>query len=249
MSRRMRVVSPYKPFPPESVEHVSLGPFDWIAALRMLAVSVTRSNSCETFALTDAATPLPVTAFAYPTQQRRLMLWILEVTLAYLDSEDFDCDTVMASPDVLVFGDLRSYFAGDLTVLIRASEGFAARPILNGVQWWPIRSKAKLIAFYRDALALAETLPQSFLRWGADTEPLRQLLAPVVPGRIDRHGLDVSCLHSRAVMRSLTQSLMDTMDAGEPIEYPRCPVVDFKYLRKRYMAAYFDATIGAQVPA
>jgi len=242
--RGLRIVSPYRPFAPESQSHELLGPFDWIGALRMLAVSVAQSNACETLALTDVATPLAVPALSYPTTQPRLMLWILEVTCWYLESADFDRDTILVSPDTLVFQDLRPYFSGDLTVLIRAGDRFAARPILNSVQWFPVRSKARLIAFYRDALAIGQTLDEGYLRWGADTEPLRQLLAPVVPGLSERHGLDVSMLHAQAVMNSLPSHLMQQLEAGHPIPWPRVPVVDFRYLRKIQMAAYFDATIG-----
>ena len=244
MTRPLRVVTPYRPFPPESQSHALLGAFDWIAAVRMLTTSVDRSNACDTLALTDVATPLPVPALSYPTTEPRLMLWILEVTCAYLESADFDRDTILVSPDTLVFQDLRPYFAGDLTVLIRADARFAARPILNSVQWFPVRAKARLIAFYREALAIGRTLDEGYLRWGADTEPLRQLLEPIVPGRSPRHGVDVSMVHAAAVMRSLPSQLIHQLDAGHPIPWPQIPVVDFRYLRKQKMAAYFDATIG-----
>ena len=56
---RMRVVSPYRPFVPESGSHQALGPFDWVGALGMLRTSVRVACGCETYALTDVDTTLP----------------------------------------------------------------------------------------------------------------------------------------------------------------------------------------------
>jgi hypothetical protein len=39
---------------------------------------------------------------------------------------------------------------GDFGIVIRPDHD---RPILNSVQWWPVASKARLIALYEQALA------------------------------------------------------------------------------------------------
>lgn len=243
----MIVVSPYRPFPAESREHQALGSFDWVDALRMLAASVELSCGCATHALTDEDTDLGVPAFAFATHERRLMLWILEVSLRYLESARFTEDTVFVSPDTLVFGDLAPYFAGDLTVVVRPEPKYEARPIINSVQWWPKAAQARLVRFYTQALAIAQTLPESMLAWGADSEPLRQLLSPLVVGRSHRAGLDARLVPMNEVMISLPRATMDVLDAGLAPAPPTVPILDFRFTRKRYLRRYFDAVIG--VPA
>ncbi len=239
----LRVVSPYRPFAAESPAHQLLGPFDWVGALRMLQATVERQG--YTFkAITDGATALPVPAINLPTTATRLMLWILDVSLRYLESDAFDRDTVMVSPDSLVMGNLRPFFGGDLTILVRSSRRFAKRPILNSVQFWPAQSKAKLIAFYQQALAGAERLNENFLTWGADSEALRELIAPIQTGVHERAGIRVSMVEAGLVMDCLTTSTINRLARGERVS-PIAPVVDFKYLRKQHMAAYFAHAMGA----
>lgn len=222
----MKVVSPYRPFAPESPAHLRLGPFDWIGALEMLRVSVRRTCACETFAITDVDTALSVPNYQYVTTERRLMLWILDVSLRYLQSDDFDQDTVLVSPDTLIRGDLGRWFTGsDLGVLTRQTPKFVHKPILNGVQWWAHHGKARLIAFYTDALDLAKTLPEALLRWGADTEPFVRLLEPIQFGAVYRKDLRVQFIDSSRLRPQV--------------------IVDFKGQRKREMAAYFERAVFA----
>lgn len=235
----LRIVSPYRPFPP--VNHSQIG-FDWIAALAMLRTTARRATQGEVVALTDMATDLPMPAFHYPTQQhRRLMLWILEVCLAYVESDDFDQDTVMLSPDTLVVGNLRPYFAGDCTILIRPGRQYAERPILNAAQWWPIHAKAKLAAFYRQALAIAEGLPRQLIRWGADCEALRHLLEPIRPGLHVRAGLRVSMRDRMTVLQSVGKGVLDEIARHQPLRPHPVPLVDFKYESKQHLPRYFAA--------
>ncbi len=242
MTSDLRVVSPYRPFVAESHAHHVLGPFDWVGALQMLAVSVRQSNDCETVAITDVDTDLPVPAYRYATVERRLMLWILEVAGAYLQSADFDRDTIMCSPDLLVFGDLRPWMTDHFTVLMRS--GYPAHPILNGVQFWPVRKKQTLVHFYAQALAIGRTLPEGYLRWGGDTEPLRQLLAPLAPGLVIRGGKPIArLLESDELMQAFTSGQAVALSHGIA-EPPVRAVLDFRYVRKRSMRQYFEATIG-----
>jgi hypothetical protein len=199
----------------------------------MLQTSVERQGA-EFCAITDLATSLPVPTIHLPTTASRLMLWILDVSLRYLESEAFDCDTVLVSPDALVMGDLRPYFAGDVSILVRATPRYEKRPILNAVQWWPVASKQKLIRFYRDTLAVAERLPDNVIKWGADCEAIRLMLEPIALGTHARHGLTVSMLDARALMTSV---------AAVKRPRPTTPVVDFKYLGKHVMADYFRAVL------
>lgn len=241
----MRVVTPFRPFPAVSDEHRALGPFDWSDAITMLRESVRRSCRCQTVVLTDqdsvATVPGPV--FAYRTTERDyLMLWILEVSLRYLESDDFTEDTAFCSPDVLVFRDLHSWFAGDFGIVVRKHR---ERPILNSVQWWSRRGKDRLIALYRDAIRIARKSPEASKVWGADSEPFRKLLKPLRPGcGPKRDGLVVNLVDHRDVLEALTSAAIETLRQGQRPE-PARAVIDFRYLRKHYMRAYYDATIGA----
>ncbi len=231
----MQIVSPYRPFPAESSAHRKLGPFDWVKAARMLAESAALFGY-PVYVITDVDTPLPVPAFYYQTEERRLMLWILEVALRYLESADFTQDTVMMSPDTLVLKPLTAFFAGDLTVLTRPGPKHATRPhhpIINAVQWWPVRSRGRLIAFYRQVLALAKTLPANVLEWGADTAALVQLLSPITTGMRERAGLQVSMLDTR-------QMLTHTVRSGQT-----APIAHFKYRAKAQMASAFAQLVSA----
>jgi hypothetical protein len=243
----MRVVTPYRPFPPESREHIELGPFDWVGAIEMLRVSVDRFCACDTVTLTDIDTDVPGPVFAYRTAERRLMFWILEVALRYLESAEFDTDTVLVSPDSLVFCDLRQWFAGDIGMVVRPMH--PERPILNALQWWPVASKDALVTLYRRALAIAHTLPEDIQVWGADSKPFEKLLKPLVPGCGPRKsGIVANLIDSRMVMTPLTSEVIKRLEAGEPIQPPSM-VVDFRYLRKKFLRRYFDATLAPQVTA
>lgn len=241
----MRVVTPFRPFPAESQEHQALGPFDWIGAIQMLRVSVERSCACETVAITDADTTLPGPMFQYTTRARRLMHWILEVSLCYLAGPHFDQDTVMVSPDSLVFCDLRPWFAGDFGIVIRPDH---ERPILNSVQWWPRASRDRLIALYTQAIAIAKTLPEDLQVWGADSEPFRQLLEPMFAGCGPRGQLVANLIDARNVLHPVSSGIIEALETGGRFKKPT-GVIEFRYLRKRVMRDFFNATIGSAVPA
>lgn len=249
----MRVVSAFRPFAPESIAHLRLGAFDWPAALQMSQQCVEavygRGNW---FAITDRDTELPVPALRYHTTHRRLMLWIVEVCLRYLESDDFDQDTLMLSPDVLLFHDVSKFFRADLGVVVRLNPKYqaAGRPILNSCQMWGHAGKARLVAFYRRALAIAEGLCEDSIRWGADTEPLVEMLSPVTKeGMHQRSGLSVSFIDEHRVMEPLTRVEMVQLASGDFQRTSPLAMTDFKYGRKHSMSAYFDATIGKRVAA
>jgi hypothetical protein len=245
-----QVVSPFRPFPAESVEHQVLGPFDWEGALAMLRESVRRSCGVETFAITDVDTTLPIPTHAFETRERRLMLWILEVSLRYLESPAFERDTVMISPDILILGDLSPWFAADLGVLVRPEPKHqeSGRSILNQVQWWRVRAKKQLVRFYRQALDIARTLPEPTITWGADTVPLQRLLDPLEVGIVDRDGLSVSLIHASVPMDSLSGININRIEQGLPLLVSR-PVLDFRYTRKRHMRAAFESLFPVEVTA
>ncbi len=247
MTTDLRVVSPYRPFVPESHAHQVLGPFDWIDALQMLRTSVDRAMGCETVAITDVDTDLPGPTFHYPTVERRLMVWILEIQHAYLSSPQFDRDTILLSPDLLVFGDLRPWMGDAFVVLMR--QKFVRHPILNGVQIWPLAQKDRLIAFYARARAIGRRLPEGFQVWGADTEPLRQLLQPLQAGVLERDDLPRTRLIEAAeILQGFTSRQAEDAKAGIAV-LPVAPVLDFRYLRKASMRRYFELTIGRTVAA
>jgi hypothetical protein len=213
----------------------------------MLRVSVDRSCHCDTVTITDVDTDVPGQSFRFRTTERRLMFWILEVSLRYLESDYFNEDTVLVSPDSLVFCDLRQWFAGEIGMVVRPQHPM--RPILNALQWWPVASKATLVELYRKALAHAHTLPEDIQVWGADSKPFEKLLKPLYPGCGPRKfGIVANLIDSRQVMTPLTSGMIAALEAGEPIDPPSM-VLDFRFLRKKFMRAYFEATLGSRVPA
>lgn len=248
----LRVVSPYRPFEPESDAHRSLGPFDWIGALEMLQASVARNTrDTEAVAITDVDTALPVPTMCFLTTEQRLMLWILDVAARYIESTAFDRDTVMISPDCLVMGDLRPWFAdssADMGIIVRTEEKHrgTGRVILNQVQFWRHAAKDRIAAFYRHALALARTLPEEILVWGADTEPLQRLLAPIDAGVFDRAGLRVDLIPWHQVLEPLTTEHKRQLSAGEPMRTSR-PVIDFRSHRKHWMRQAYESLMGVEV--
>lgn len=244
----MIVVSPFRPFPPESREHRELGPFDWVAALRLLRASVRHTCRCETYALTDVDTDLAVPMIQVETTERRLMLWIVEACLRYLESDAFTEDTILLSPDVLVFQDLRGHFRGDLTVVVRLEEKHAGWPLINVAQWWPRQSRAKLVAFYEAILERARTLPEAVITWGADTEPMAHLLAPLAEGFVERQvagqTLRVQMLPARTCLRTMSSKAIEALQSDQAVKWPSVPIIDCRSFRKRHMAQYFAATLG-----
>ncbi len=203
-----------------------------------------RSCDCETVALTDLETGVGrLPAFRYPPTQDALMLWILEASAQYLESPDFDRDTVFVSPDTLVARDLRPYFDADLVVLVRTPKKYRNRPILNAVQFWPVAAKVRLAGFYRAALAAAVAMPPNVVRWGADSEALRVLLAPLEAGQVRRSGLLVRLREASTVLYSVGGKSHMLLQPGRRIDLG-VPVIDFKGLRTQHMAAYFAALGG-----
>jgi len=221
----MKVVSPFRPFEPESRAHVALGPFDWVGALGMLRASVRAACGCETYALTDVDTDLPGPSHQYVTEERRLMLWLLEVVVCYLRSADFDDDTILISPDALVLSDLRGWFRADLGLMVRTGAKYSDKPLLNGVQCWRVAAKDRLVHFYCWALELARQSVPDLIRWGADTDSMVQLLAPIQAGHFTRAGLAVYGFEAAQAFRPPGVT---------------SPIVDFKGLRKHLMARYYE---------
>jgi hypothetical protein len=256
MSRGMRIVAPFRPFVAEAPHHQELAaaetPFDWIAAIRMMSHSAAVACQCPVHVITDVDTDLPVPCLKYQTTARRLMLWNFEVCLAYLRSADFDRDTVMLDSDQLVYQNLAKWFRKgvDLGILIREppKQDPLSYPILNGVQWWALAGRDRLIAFYEQALAIAAALPEDQIVWGADTTALWRLLEPIEPGRHHRAGLTVALIDSRPVLQALSGLQMRWVTQG-CLPRPTHAVLDFRNTRKPYMQAVYDATIASAVPA
>jgi hypothetical protein len=225
----------------ESHAHQQLGPFDWPAAVETLRASVTRACRCETVVLTESGWVGGGPVYAYATREPSLMIWILEVTLRYLKSDAFDRDTVMVSPDMLVLGDLRPWFTADLGLVARPGQKYIDKPLLNGLQWWAHRAKASLVRFYERAREMATRLSVESKVWGADTEALLDLVRPIGLGTVDRSGLNLRFIDQAEVIHECSSHDVDALAAGLVPPRHRQPVVDFKYLRKRYLAQYAAA--------
>lgn len=247
MSRSIRVVVPFLPLPAESDLHRSLPSFDWIAALRQVVHSAQVACDAPVHAITDVACDLPVPTLRFDTVERRLMLWTLEACAAYLESDAFDRDTVMLDVDQLIFKDLRSVFPdADLGLLMRQTMKHVdgGEPLLNGVQFWSARAKAKLGPFYRSVLAHARTLSEDVLAWGADTVALRERVSPMTIGRAERAGLSVQFIDALSVLEPWSNEHIAYLNATGRILGPSRPVVDFRWRRKLHMPRVFRVAFG-----
>jgi hypothetical protein len=171
-------------------------------------------------------TDLPGATYRYATTERRLMLWLIEVALCYLRSDDFDDDTILISPDALVLRDLRGWFKADLGLMVRTGAKYADKPLLNGVQCWRVAAKDLLVQFYAQALQRARQSVPDLIRWGADTSALVEMLEPLQAGRFERAGLSVFGFEAASYFRP-------------PVDGIKPPIVDFKGMRKHDMARYF----------
>lgn len=231
----MKIVSAYRYVEPSDLRRFHremLGKFDWLEALRLLRASAAASAQVDVFAITNQELPLP--SYRYATTEAQLMLWILEVSALYLASKDFDQDTVFISPDCLVCGKLDLFGGFDIGVIARPEKFQGPNKLLNAVQFWPVASREKLSALYREALALARTLSPQEQRWGADTLPLIQLLGPIEPGSYQRSGLRVKIFESESLLSSFMGK-----DIGRAKVTPRSRIVDFRYNRKLHMVDYY----------
>ncbi|HEX8030281.1 MAG TPA: hypothetical protein VF491_17525 [Vicinamibacterales bacterium] len=253
MTRRpIRLVAPFLPLAPQNTHHQALADFDWIDAIRMLSHSAELACGRPVQVITDAAADMPLPCLRYSTVHRRLMLWVLEACVRYLESPEFDRDTVCLDCDQLVGQDLSRFFAPrvDLGLLVRPDlqHRDTWKKVINGVQFWAVGAKACLVAFYRAALARAEQLPEHLLLWGADTEAIRQLIEPVSVGLHERCGLRVHLIDEARVSRALTQDQIDGMHRGVAPQFTHA-VMDFRYRRKCYMRHVYEMSVLSQVPA
>jgi hypothetical protein len=218
-----------------------------MAALRMVVASARRAGHDDVWALTDETATLPVPALRVPTVETRLMLWTLEACAAYLASEAFDRDTVMLDVDQLVFRPLDGLWPpdADFGVLMRpAGKHVLGEPLLNGVQFWAVRAKVQLAALYRRVLMIARGLPETDLRWGADTIALRQALSPMSVGLHVRDGVVVSMVNSTAVLEAWSSDQSVALKLHGRFVPPTRPVLDFRWKRKPQMAAVYRAAFG-----
>jgi len=231
----MKVVSAYRPIELYMAYHIELARqgFDWIEASRMLAHSAKVRSGVDTYVITDA--PLPVPCHVFKTREEKLMLWILEVSLAYLESDDFDQNTVFISPDSLVVGSLDLF--GDFDLGVSAWDSRRHSRWMNGLQWWPVAAKAGLVRLYAEAFEIAKALPVEDQRWGADTIPLVQLLGPMEsPGLFLRDGLSVRFFPAGTL--STVGPLQ--MRKGSLPRALSTVVVDFKDKNKGHMVEYYE---------
>lgn len=250
--RPLRLVAPFLPLPPENEHHRDLIGFDWLEAIRMLSHSADVACGVPVQVLTDTDAEMPLPCLRYPTTHRRLMLWVLEVCLRYLESRDFDRDTVVLDCDQLIYQDLSPFFSPrvDLGMLIRRRQAHQDtwKKVLNGVQFWSVRAKTQLALFYREALARAEQMDEPLLTWGADTQAIRALLEPIAIGLVERHGVRVEMMDYTRVLQPLSQDQIDALQRGIAPQ-PFRAVMDFRYRRKVWMRATYEMTVSKAVPA
>jgi len=236
----VKIIAAYHRIEPYTEHHIALAAegFDWIEALRMLRRSAQLRAGVETFVITDQ--DLPVPHYRYSTTESYLMLWILEVTLKYLESDDFDQNTVFLGADELVLKPLNFFLHADFDIAITSRprlDKYKDKPLMTGLMWFPVASRDKLIAFYRKALEIGRSLPTGQKRWGADTTPIVELLAPIQSGTYQRSGMTV-CVFPWPTLAEAGPVFIRKFRQGKP---PRedIAVLDFKYWYKRNMVEIY----------
>ena len=237
----MKIVAPYRPMVSYTSLHIECARhgFDWIESLKMLRASGLARAGIETYAISDVELPVP--HYRYPSKEQSLMIWMLEVSLSYLESEDFDQDTVLLGADSIVLKPFDMFGGFDIAITSRLPK-FFANPLMNGWQLWPIASKVGLIRLFRMALDIAHGLPDEEKAWGADTKPLIMLLGPIKPGDFIRSGMRVRIFPPPMLM-TLTISLMNKMRVGKKVA-AGATTVDFKALAKLHMREYYEREFG-----
>jgi hypothetical protein len=252
MSTPLRLVAPFLPVKVENHHHQEMSDFDWMDAIRMLSRSAELSCGVPVQTITDVDTDLPVPTLKYPTRHRRLMLWTLEAIVRYVESSDFDRDTVVLDCDQLIHQDLRQFFSSnvDLGLLVRATPKHAHtwKKVLNGVQFLSVRGKKRMGQFYREALTRAEQMNDGLVAWGADTAAIRDMVEPVSLGVHTRCGARVSLIEYSRVLEALSEDAIQGILRGEAPRLSRA-VTDFRFRRKRYMRQVYEMSVLKAVPA
>lgn len=233
-----RIVSPFRPFKPESEEHINLGPFDWLRAMNMLKISAQYCAHTEVVVLTDEKSHIGLPAFRYKPRCNRLMPWILDVSLAYLESEEFDRDTWFISPDMMVMKELDNIVPAHADLMLLSHNEHL--PIINHTQFWRHKAKKKLIKFFRQCYERSLKLSEDHLRWGADTEPFINFLDPVPldGGSKKYQGLNIHFLPRASIALRVNERVLNK-GSGHWQSFP-VPIAEFTYGRKKHMDCFFE---------
>ena len=240
----MKVVAPFRRIEPVEAHHIELKArgFDWIESLKMLATSARMRCDCDTFVIT-CDDDLGVPSHVYSTEETSLMVWILEVSLRYLESDDFDQNTVFVGADALILKPLDLFGGFDIALTARKELAkYDSQPLMNGLQFWPLEAKDKLVAFFSEALRIARSLSDEQRKWGADTTPLLMLLGPVIKGTHRRGDMTVR-FFPWPMLLEISSVMMKKIRVGKRVD-AKGSVADFKYWKKLHMKEYFERTFA-----
>lgn len=104
-------------------------------------------------------------------QDMPLMNWILAAQKHYIDSPEFDCNTVLFSPDALINRPLEEVFSQDFDAAftIRDNKKY---PINNGVIFIKPDNKRGLTRFWQSCLDICALYPPEIQGWYGDQKAL-----------------------------------------------------------------------------
>ena len=114
-----------------------------------------------------------------------LMIWILEAQKNYIESDAFNCNSVLFSPDALIIKPLEEIFEQDFDCAVT----LRADTILNnGVIFIKPQNKNRLIKLWDDAIKKCWSYHAALQNWGGDQKALQDVLSSA---DYKPHGLNV----------------------------------------------------------
>lgn len=165
------------------------------------------------------------------SEEEYLMNWILAAQLQFIESDFFNQDSVLFSPDALIVRPLEQIFEQDFDI------GFTVRdnprwPINNGVIFLKPQNKEKIADYWKFAISVCKSYPVETQKWYGDQQSVHEVYAQ---GSHEQIGLNVKLLPCAKYNASPRLGPVD----HELLKYAY--IVHFKGKRKPLMKEYWGA--------
>ena len=145
------------------ITYADLGNSDYVPLIDMAFASA-RKFGYKTVLVTDAG-----------ATKETLMPWILAAQKKFIDSDDFDGNSVLFSPDCLINRPLEPVFDFDFDLGV--TSGFNPDyPINNGVIYLKHQCKEKLSKLWGEMVARCLTYSPELQRWYGDQKAMHEII-------------------------------------------------------------------------